>query len=54
MIVRDLDLEGIAIMPGEAKTPLVVHSNTMLSQTVANQRFQPVARRRPQIVQTGR
>jgi hypothetical protein len=51
VIVHELDLVGIPISPHKADPPLVVDSNTVLTTPVATQRFQPIRRRYPQIIQ---
>ena len=53
MVVCDLDLMRVALPPHEAQTPLVIDANAMLTRSVVFERFQPVARRRPQIQQVG-
>jgi len=51
MVVYDLDLMRVALLPDEAQTPLVIDANATLTRSVVFKRFQPVARRRPQIQQ---
>jgi hypothetical protein len=51
MVVRDLNVKGIGIDPAEADAPLVVDSNTVLSQPVPQQGLQAIARNRSQIRQ---
>jgi hypothetical protein len=52
MIVNDLNPSHIPVMPHKTNPPLVVHADAVLAFAAAGQRFQPVARRHPQIVQT--
>ncbi len=51
MVIDDLDLPGIAVAPYQADTPLLVDANTVPSPSISPQGFQPVAGRRPQIVE---
>ena len=51
VIVNDLDILRAGVRPAKAHTELVVHANAVLPGAIALQRFQPVARRHPQIVQ---
>ena len=43
MIVHDFDVERIAAVPVEAKSPLLVDTDTVLSLAVAAKLFEPVA-----------
>jgi hypothetical protein len=52
VVVDDLDRMGIPILPHEANPPLIVDPDGMLAATFAAQRFQPIARRDPEVVQT--
>jgi hypothetical protein len=54
MVIRDLYRLGAVRRPAETDAPLPVDTNGMLPATIAFQCFQPVARRRAQIIQTGR
>jgi hypothetical protein len=49
MIIHDFDIVGIAIAPDKADAPLVVDANAVLPFPITSQRFQVIARRRPQI-----
>jgi hypothetical protein len=51
VIVHDLNFVSIALAPNEAKTPLVVNPNAILSLSVAMQSFQAISGRRCQIAQ---
>jgi len=51
MIVRHLDIVGVAFLPTEADAPLVIDANTMLAKAIARQSFQPIGRWNPQIIQ---
>jgi hypothetical protein len=51
MVIRYLDLIGIAAAPHEAHTELIVDPNAMLPHSVTAQLLQPVARRNPQVLQ---
>jgi hypothetical protein len=51
VVVHDLDLVGIPISPHKADPPLVVDSNTVLTTPVTTQRFQPIRRRYPQVIE---
>ncbi len=52
MVIRDLDLIGIAVPPSEAHAELIVDPNAMLTFTVAAQRPQFVTGRNSQILQS--
>ena len=54
MVVDDLDVMGVALLPGEADAPLVVDANTVLSFAVAVQSLKAVSGRRAQIHQGDR
>jgi hypothetical protein len=41
-IVRDLNIEGIAVAEAKADTPLVIDPDRMLSSAVAFQGFEPI------------
>ena len=49
MIVRDFDIERIAIGEPEADAPLIIDPNAVLSSTIAFELLQPVAGWRPKI-----
>jgi hypothetical protein len=49
MIINDLDIVGIAIMPPETNTPLLVYSYTVLTGTTSFQSFKSVTRRNSQV-----
>jgi hypothetical protein len=51
MIVNDFDILGTGVRPNEADAPLVVDPDTVLSDAIATQQFQPVSRRRSKITQ---
>jgi hypothetical protein len=51
VIIHDLNFVSISVAPNEAKTPLVVNSDTVLPLSLAAQGFQTVTRRRCQISQ---
>jgi hypothetical protein len=44
MVVRDLDVMGIAAFPAKADAPLIVHPNAVLAGTISRQAFQAVPR----------
>jgi hypothetical protein len=50
-VINDLDPLATAILPDEAKAPLVIDSNTVLTRVAAAQRFQPISGRSRQIAQ---
>jgi hypothetical protein len=52
MIIRDLNVKGIAILPREAEPNLVVNPDAELALPTCLQSFQTVARRHPQVVQS--
>lgn len=49
MIIRDLDIEGVAVLPPKANAPLFVNSNAALPFAVTHQFLQSVAWQRPQV-----
>lgn len=49
MIVHNLNILSPCASPTEAEAKLIVDTNTILSRTIAFQRFQPIPRRHPQI-----
>jgi len=51
VIVYDLDINGIAILPSKANTPLIVDANAVLAGTFALKRFKVIRRRNAQIIQ---
>ena len=51
MIVHYLYVFRAIVGPDKTDTPLVVDTDLMLALTVIGQGFQPVTRRRPQVVQ---
>jgi hypothetical protein len=51
VIVHDLNFVSIPLAPNEAKTPLVVNPNAILSLSVAMQYFQAISGRCCQIAQ---
>jgi hypothetical protein len=51
MIVNNFHIVGFAVQKSEAKPPLIVDSDAVLSRAVAAQFFQPVTGRRAQEVQ---
>jgi hypothetical protein len=51
VVVHDLNFVSIPLAPNEAKTPLVVNPNAILSFSVAVQYFQAISGRRCQIAQ---
>ncbi len=54
MVVRDLDLVGVAVLPAKADPPLIVDADAVLPRPVALQRLEPIARRDPQGIEPGR
>lgn len=50
MVVHDLNILRAFRRPHEAHAELVVDANTVLTGTVALQRFQPIARRHAQVI----
>jgi hypothetical protein len=54
MVIGDLDIEGVAIDPPEADSPLVVYMDAILTCPITLQRFQSIPERNPQICQVYR
>jgi hypothetical protein len=53
MIVRDLDIVGVALGPSEANTPLIVDPNAHLPCAVSFQSFESITRRVAQVLNRG-
>jgi hypothetical protein len=49
MIIHDLNLEGITIVPAEADAPLIIDANAPLTSAIADEPFEAVGRRNPQV-----
>jgi hypothetical protein len=54
VIVRDLDVLSAAFGPAEAHAPLVVYPDAVLSGAISFERFEPIARGHPKVVQACR
>jgi len=54
VIVDNLDIVSVAIAPAKADTPLIVDPDTPLPGSIADQLFQSVRRRYPQILEARR
>jgi len=54
VIVHDLDGLRPRVDPAEAHPGLIVHADAVLAGPIARQRFQPVAGRNPEIVESSR
>jgi len=52
MIIRDLDVKGVAVNESKTDAPLVVNRNRILPFTIMLQLMQTIAGRNPQIRQT--
>jgi hypothetical protein len=52
MIVDDFDVVGVAAPPNKADPPLIVDPNAVLSSAISGKALQPIARRKPKIIQT--
>jgi len=50
VIVHNLDLVRVSVLPSKADAPLVVDANAVLTLSVAVQRFEPIARRDSQVL----
>jgi hypothetical protein len=51
VIVNDLNFVGIAILPPKADTPLLVHANTVLADSIAPELLQSIARRHAEVLE---
>jgi hypothetical protein len=51
VIVNELDVVRIAILPPETDAPLIIDANAVLSRAIAFEFLQPIAWRRPEIVE---
>lgn len=54
MIVDELDIVGVAVLPAEAKTKLVVHPNAVLPSPASRERLQSIPGRYAEILKTHR
>jgi hypothetical protein len=54
VIVHNLDVFGATRGPAKAHAKLVIDANTVLARTIAFQRFQAIAGRDSQIIQSAR
>src|SRR5262245_62968550 len=54
VVVDDFDIGGPLLGPGETDAPLVVDPDRMLSAAVSRECFEPVCRRRAQVVEAAR
>jgi hypothetical protein len=54
VVVHYLYLFSACRRPAKTDTPLIVDANTVLTSSIAFQGFQPVSRRHPQVIQSGR
>jgi hypothetical protein len=52
MVITDFDIVGVALKPSKTPAPLVVHTNTVLSSTIAPERLQAIAGRHTQKIQS--
>ena len=52
VIVDDFDMRGASFAPDKTNAPLIVDADRMLAKAIRLQRFEPIARRRPQIGQS--
>jgi hypothetical protein len=52
VIIRDLDIAGIAISPDKTDPVLIIDANTVLAVTIAFQSLQTVARKRAQVAES--
>jgi hypothetical protein len=51
MIINNFHVVGVAICPAKADAPLAVDSNAVLAFAAAFERFEPVARSNPQVLE---
>jgi len=51
VIINDLNLQSVTAFPDEADSPLIIDSNTVLSEPVALQLLKSVRWRNPQRIQ---
>jgi hypothetical protein len=54
VIVRDLDVVGVAVLPAEADPPLAIDADAELPRTIAGESFEPIARKATQILEAAR
>ena len=50
VVINNFNIKGVAILKAEAYAPLFVNTDTPLPCAIMNQRFQPVGRRKEQIL----
>lgn len=51
VVIDDFDIERVTVAPDKTNPKLIVDANAVLASPVAAQRFEPVTRWNPQIVQ---
>ena len=51
VVVYQLHLVSIALSPDKTEAPLIVDSDTVLTPSVTRERFQPISRRNPEVVE---
>jgi hypothetical protein len=54
VVIDNFNILRIAAPPDKTYPELVVNPDAVLPNPIASQRFQPVARRRPQVIQSCR
>jgi hypothetical protein len=52
MVVDDFNIQDMTVIPAETNSPLVIHSNAMLSFPITLESFEPIRRRNSEIIQT--
>ena len=51
VVIHQFDVPGLAVHPGEANAPLIIHANAVLSGAITPQLLETIARRYAQIIQ---
>jgi len=50
VVIHDLHIGGVSRIPLETHTPLIAYANAVLTAAISRELLQPIARRRPQIL----
>ena len=50
VVIHQFDVPGLAVHPGEANAPLIIHANAVLPGAITPQLLETIARRYAQII----
>lgn len=54
MVIDDLDVLSAYVSPTKTNAKLIIDSDAMLAGAISSERFQMIARRDPQVIQSSR